>query len=462
MEVNVGFRAGRGQTLSNGMTICEIEVPELSARQGLFLPFDEFHRYFGAPEGIAGDLLVMAGSCYVIDQLIPRKVAADNWTRELEVSLPVSEPERWTSVADHLSGTLTFLTGDRWQISFHQRKGPIYQHRHRRLERKWIRPATSVCLFSGGLDSLIGAVDLLTESKEVVTLVGHYDLGSNARAVQSQLAGTLDGHFPRRCNLIQARVGPVQKMGPIEGENDPVGTSATKENTLRSRSLVFLALGLYVAQQHSRNVTVPLLMPENGFIALNPPLTDSRLGSCSTRTAHPVVLARWQEMTRQLGVENPIENPLVAKTKGEVLASSHNPDIVKQLAYDTVSCAHPTRRQGWVRRSATHCGYCVPCIYRRAALHRIGLDRGDMYGIDVCAGELSIHEDTAADLRAVLNLIYNAQTGELGPEAIASRMPLPENFATIAARVVRTGIDELASLFREKGSPQLRSWAGIN
>jgi len=93
MEIRVEFKSGSKQVLANGMTICEISVPELGARQYLFLPFDVFHRYFGAPEGIAGDLLVVAGICYVVDQLIPRAFFADNWTRELEMSLPVAQPD---------------------------------------------------------------------------------------------------------------------------------------------------------------------------------------------------------------------------------------------------------------------------------------------------------------------------------------------------------------------------------
>ena len=460
MDVHVEFGTGRGQVLSSGMTICEISVPELSTRQYLYLPFDHFHRYFGPPEGLAADLLVVAGSCYVIDRLVPRAAFADRWTRELAVNLPVADPGRWSDIGLELAETLTFLTGDRWHVSFHQRHTPIYQHRHRRLRRKRVLPAASVCLFSGGLDSLIGAVDLLSETQGPVTLVGHYDLGSNAKAVQTKLADELASWFPRRCNLVQARVGPVP-VGSASGGGRQLRASETKENTLRSRSLVFLALGLYVAQQHSRKTTVPLLMPENGFIALNPPLTDSRLGSCSTRTAHPLFLERLQQIAGQLGIENPIVNPLASKTKGDALACSRNLDLVRQLASDTVSCAHPTRRQGWIRRSATHCGYCVPCIYRRAALHHIGMDQGDMYGIDVCSSEISIHEDIAADLRAVLNIIYSAKVGDYRPMVMANQMPLPEDFAPIASRVLKAGIDELTQLFQEKAVPQLQEWAGI-
>ena len=61
-------------------------------------------------------------------------------------------------------------------------------------------------------------------------------------------------------------------------------------------------------------------MPENGYIALNIPLTPSRVGTCSTRTTHPYFLHTVRELTGLLGMTNPIENPLAGRTKGEVLA----------------------------------------------------------------------------------------------------------------------------------------------
>jgi 7-cyano-7-deazaguanine synthase in queuosine biosynthesis len=461
MEIKVEFKTGRGQVLSNGMSICEISVPEINARQYLYLPFDDFHRYFGAPEGVAGDLLVVAGSCYIVDQLIPRSSFPDNWTRELEVRLPVAEPDRWNTIASELSETLNFLTGDLWQFSFHQRHGRIYKHRHRRLRRKRLRPASAICLFSGGLDSLVGAVDFLSKESGQLTLVGHYDLGSTAKTAQNNLASKLADCFPKRLSLFQARVGPVPNIPSNLGVYAQVSVPKTKETTLRSRSLVFLALGLYVAQRQRADKSVPLLIPENGFIALNPPLTHSRLGSCSTRTAHPLFLAHFQKVIQQLGIKNPLQNPLAEKTKGEVLAYSANPELIQHLVPDTISCAHPTRRQGWIRRNATHCGYCIPCIFRRAALHRIGLDQGETYGLDVCAGELALDENIASDLRAVLSWVYDAHIGDFTPETVVSRMALPPDAHSFAVRVLRTGIDEVTQLVKDKAAPHVQRWAGL-
>ena len=45
------------------------------------------------PDPVTQDLLLVASLVYLIDKAVPRQVAADRWTRELTVRLPVSEPD---------------------------------------------------------------------------------------------------------------------------------------------------------------------------------------------------------------------------------------------------------------------------------------------------------------------------------------------------------------------------------
>jgi len=452
MEVNVEFKTGRNEILPNGMSICEIQAPAANIRQYLYLPFDEYHRYFGAPEGVAADLVVVAGSCYLIDQLITRSSFSDQWTRELEVNIQVEDVDRWASVATPLSETLSFLTGDRWQFSFSSRTTRIYKGKSRNLQRMRLNPASIICLFSGGVDSLAGAIDVLTQTQEGVTLVGHYD-GTGA-TLQQDLAQKLKQQFPRRVNFIQNRVGAVSTASPMFG-----GLSPTNENTLRSRSFIFLALAVYIACQNKTNPPAPVLIPENGFIALNPPLTDARLGSYSTRTVHPRFIAKVQEVLVALGIGTTITNPLVEKTKGEVLASSANRQLLLSLVPETVSCAHPQRRQGWNRKNASHCGYCVPCIFRQAALHKVGLE--EIYGIDAFGGELPLDADIAADVRAVLSFVSNVQMGEIVPERLVSQLMLPIDQQAAFARLIRAEAEEVTQLLRDKADTRIKQWSGI-
>jgi len=461
MEILVEQKPARNVLFSNGLSVFEITIPEINVRQYLHIPFADFHRYFGASEGVAADLVVVAGICYIVDQLVARSLFPDNWTRELFLKIPAKKPERWQSISETLASALRFLTGDVWAFSFIPRLERIYHHRHRRLKRKRLYPAKAVCLFSGGLDSFVGAVDFLETHSEPLMLVGHYDLGVNARVAQAKLAGQLRREYPMQLNLFQARVGRVQGISAHTGIFSQVRNPAKKERTFRSRSIVFLALGLYVAQQFDSSGSLPLFVPENGFIALNPPLTDSRIGSCSTRTAHPYFIQQFQAVVGELGIKNIVYNPLLEKTKGEVLAQTKNPALVHDSVQDTISCAHPTRRQGWIRREASHCGYCVPCLFRRAALHQVGSDDGIDYGIDVWRGELGLNEKIASDLRAVLSWIYDAHHDRRSTERIVERMVLPSDLYPTAMHIVEAGINEMTHIIQDKAAVSIKKWAGL-
>src|SRR5262249_3735004 len=145
--------------------------------------------------------------------------------------------------------------------------------------------ASGACLFSGGLDSLVGAIDLLAGDPErKLLLVGHYDSPGPASQQRFLYAG-LNERYPARTELLQTRVSHRPESAP--------------ELTLRSRSLVFMALALYVAQSLGKET--PVFAPENGLIAINVPLTPSRAGSCSTRTMHPYFLERLIVVVRGLG-----------------------------------------------------------------------------------------------------------------------------------------------------------------
>src|SRR5579862_669878 len=199
----------------------------------LDLPFRDLYRRCGLPSQTALDLLLVAGCCYVIDKTVARSVAStDGWTRTLEVSMPVSDPTLWVAAED-LSKALTFLTGDTWHLSFTQREQPAFIAPAKE-PTPMFEAAEAVCLFSGGLDSLAGAIDLLSDAApQRVLLVGHYD-SPGPRKVQTALASKLVAWRPKRVKDLHVRVA----HRPAEAA----------EESLRSRSFVFVALGIYAAQ----------------------------------------------------------------------------------------------------------------------------------------------------------------------------------------------------------------------
>jgi hypothetical protein len=215
-------------------------------------------------------------------------------------------------------------------------------------------PYDSLSLFSGGLDSLIGAIDLL-EDGATPLLVSHFGEGATSDA-QSKLFSGLKKHYDKS-SFERLRVGMTFDEGLVGG----VGS----ENSTRGRSFLFFALGVFVGTGLGRRFV--LRVPENGLIALNVPLDPLRLGSNSTRTTHPYYMARWNDLLGALGIEGEVRNPYWNKTKGEMAAACHNPALLKKLATDSLSCSSPAKAR-WLGHGIEHCGYCLPCLIRRAAL----------------------------------------------------------------------------------------------
>jgi 7-cyano-7-deazaguanine synthase in queuosine biosynthesis len=446
MTISVDFDGENRQT--DGLAKITLGGPELE-RVEVDLPFRNLFRSLGSPDPLALDFLVVAGACYVVDKSTARSSGSDGWTRNLDVSFPVSDPKLWETVASRLDTALSFLSGDVWRTTF--QKAPCQLFIAPKTRRKTTpnpnEPETvdAVSLFSGGMDSLIGAINFLQAHESArVMLIGHYD-ASGPKSQQEHLYQQMSARFPGRTKLVQVRVA----QRPAKN----------KESSLRSRSIVFLGLGMYAASEVGANV--PLLAPENGMIALNLPMTPSRSGSCSTRTMHPFYLDTLRSVFKDLGLKNELTNPLGLKTKGECVTECGDLKLLANLASLTVSCSHATRRQDWKRKKATNCGYCVPCLFRRASLHAAKLDSGQDYGIDVCADELTVESGgtSADDLRAVTSGLRRFNTDTNIRKAITS-VALVQPI-TAYVDLVRRGLKELRNWIAENGSASLRSAAGI-
>jgi hypothetical protein len=113
---------------------------------------------------------------------------------------------------------------------------------------------------------------------------------------------------------------------------------------------------------------VPLYVCENGFISINPPLTGTRLGSLSTRTANPYFLKMFQELLVAAKLHINILTPYQFNTKGEMLRNCCNQEFLKNNAHIATSCGR------YKRMGFQHCGRCVPCLIRRAAFHKWGFE----------------------------------------------------------------------------------------
>lgn len=340
------------------------------------------------------DLLNLSLAVYTADQLVSRNVYGYyHWNRYFEIYIPVTDLKGWQSVKDDLTETLSFLSGDKWKINFRKRdafyKEPITRNNA-------IREIDKVSLFSGGLDSLIGAIDLLNNDEKIV-LVGHHKKGGHDLDAQKKLVNELHKEFSK--NIIYNHQFYVQPE--FENNKDLAG-----EDTQRARSFLFLTLGIAVANSYGEEI--PLIIPENGLISLNIPLTPTRLGTYSTKTTHPYFLRRFAEILKRIGINNSLQNPYQFKTKGEMIVDCqrHHATLLSKISNNSISCSKPGYYTRWRKKGTpditeVQCGHCIPCIIRRAAMHKGGIDKFEgNYVFDVKSFERSDNKGRGADLHA--------------------------------------------------------------
>lgn len=398
-----------------------------------------------SPSPLAMDLLRLGGAVFCVDKIARRADAPDSWTRELELTVPVSDPHRWQEAAPLLHEALGFLSGDHWSVSFTASQ---------ETREPAVPPAETgevVALFSGGLDSLAGAIELL-ESGERVVLIGHHD-SSLTDHTQTELFGRLVGEYPpervtQRRLLLRPAAPNTRQARPLPGGGPEI--------TTRTRSLLFLSAGVAVAD--ALGTQTPLYVPENGFIGVNVPLTAARVGSLSTRTTHPFFIQRVAALLSVLGLEHPLMNPFRLATKGELLERSSRPDLLGALATVTVSCSHPEAAR-WHHGRQGNCGYCYPCLVRRASLHRVGLDDAGEYDRDALTDvPLLTRTDrkSGRDLRALLARL--GQPARVTDVLRNGRIPDGETRAFFD--VYHRGREELRAWLTNGGSPHIRARVG--
>ena len=330
------------------------------------------------PSEVGLDFCVLGGAVYAADTRIKRLAhAQDGWSREILVSVPVSDVDRWNEHKQHIESMLRFLTGDHWSLEFRLRP-----HKYMELVKQDkpvlpIQQFSSINLFSGGVDSLVGAIDEF-EKGNTPLLISHYGEGKSSVAQDNCFNGLKEKFQRSHVKRIGSSVSFEKKHFPWKENEEP---------TTRGRSFLFFALAAAAAS--AMPVATPIIVPENGLISLNIPLEPLRLGALSTRTTHPYYMKMWSELVESMGVASRLYNPYQLKTKGEMLKECGDEELLKTLLPVSVSCSNPTGSR-FSQDSHNHCGHCMPCIIRRSAIAKAFSD--DITGYRLTDAELRQRE----------------------------------------------------------------------
>lgn len=306
---------------------------------------NKLSRVQSALEPVAFDFLSLSLAITAADTFADRAEAPDGWARQIKVKVALADPARWQQTIPILERALGFLSGDEWTLQIVRGGERPPAPRDRVMRKVSLAGCDSVCLYSGGLDSAIGVLDLRSQGRNPV-LVSH--------------AYRLDGS---RQQELLAHLGPgVVRFATSASPVAYLGRGHDVQ--MRTRSLNFLAMGALMAASLGRGRTT-LFVPENGLIAINPPLTNRRIGALSTRTTHPYYLDQIQTVMDMVGIDVELENPYAQKTKGEMMMACASQQRLAAMASRTVSC-------GKWKRKGVQCGRCVPCLIRRASFHAAG------------------------------------------------------------------------------------------
>ncbi len=376
-------------------SVTSISLDPLDVNKMLkFHVYEDLVKLGFTPKNTMYDLLHFALAIYTIDQTVSRQSNGfQGWSRYLIIHFPVNDKSLWDGVKEMLENYIGFLSGDKWIFEFRQNE-TIRTFQQQLLQNP--ENFTKVSLLSGGLDSFIGAVDLLSD-KEKPYFISHYKTGTES-STQLKIYNALETKFGEK-----SFKGHKFYVQPNQQNN-----LAEKENTSRARSLLFICLGLTCA--NCLGDTIEMILPENGLISLNIPLTKTRLSSHSTRTTHPYFVDGLNRIISKLGIHNKIINPYRFKTKGEMMVECKDPAFLMKHDHETISCSHPENSRYAGLPPGLNCGYCVPCIIRQAAENKTG-DIKTIYAIgDIRRTPPSQKDRKGSDFRAFKLALQNLTT----------------------------------------------------
>jgi REase_DpnII-MboI len=346
------------------------------------------------------DLLEIAAYVYAADRYSSRghsdAVEYSAWGRQFQFRIRVRDHRFWrsTRVRKALSSVLGFLTGDAgYDFEFY----PGHSTPPTSLfdvPGGFDSPASpaSVALFSGGLDSLAGAIEYLSSCRDRLILVSHQSR-PGTKHTQASLVGALRQHYGGRCSHYRFECN--------------LSNVRAQEETQRSRFFLYGAVAFAVAQAFGQS---GFAVFENGVTSINLARRPDLLHARASRTTHPQALRRMEEFLSEVaGAGITITTPYLFSTKRDVVArlmKGEHPELIAS----SVSCSRTFR----LLANTTHCGECFQCVDRRLAVYAAGAEEHDhqgLYAADVIRAGFSGRDAKTTAVDYLRQAVELAETG---------------------------------------------------
>lgn len=385
------------------------------------------------------DLFYLSSVVYGIDRAIGRHTSSiDGWSRVFHVRMRLSDSDLFMHNKEKVDKMLSFLTGDIWDVIYESTTVPEFTPIN---ISEMSEDYGQVNLFSGGLDSFIGAIDYLAAPHEKkLCLVSHYD---------HKMRGPLEDQNDAE-SALQPYAEDIYHLPSVA-----IFPITSNEKTCRSRSFIFIAIASLVASWKQ----IKIVVPENGSVSLNFPLSPSRRGACSTRTTHVLFVNQLIELLSSLGTPIEIENPYEFMTKGAMVLNCKNRNLLLDNVNKTNSCGKRNTKQHMSDKTASHCGRCMPCMYRRASL--IGFRDLTTYGDTL---EQLFHDkgERSDDFFAMINFLrLNMSDDDIRRELRIAGLGRLDTFEKYVQLVKETREELKAMILAQDNCDDVKRYVGL-
>ena len=266
------------------------------------------------------DLLYIAAYVFCADRAVFRgdrkNIENKSWGRSFELHIPVFDYDFWNAskVKELLNGALTFMTGDRrYDFIFQKATGEPFEDENIQMGlfgngmlSLSKDENTDIMLFSGGLDSLAGAIERLNEYPERRLCFVSHKSNTVTTHTQKQLIDYLN-------NKYQANIVSYGFACHNTNANKSV------EETQRTRMFLFSAIAFALCTCHDKK---EFYVYENGMTSINLPKQGDVFNARASRTTHPKTMGLLRTFYKSFNYNSDFDiiTPYYDKTKNYVVS----------------------------------------------------------------------------------------------------------------------------------------------
>ena len=339
----------------------------------------KYDKFVNEPEKLPPrilDLLHIAAHVFSADRLINRgkrsSLSNSAWARDFDFHIPVLDLSFWNNneIKKAISDALVFMTGDKnYNFSFGESKfGHLPKDKSNQMSlfnenflNIDISQNTNIVLFSGGLDSLAGAIELLNTVPESKLVLVSHKTNPSVTSMQNNIVKYLQSNYPNRILHY--------------GFDCYYRKTQSKEETQRTRMFLYSSIAFAICNCIGKHY---FSIYENGITSINLPIQADVFNARASRTTHPKTINLMKKIFRFIDDKFEIHTPYYDKTKEDILTvfSAYNEN---NLIKSSISCSSTRKKPN----SFKHCGSCSQCIDRRLAAYASNMhEHDDEYAVD--------------------------------------------------------------------------------